>query len=185
MPRLVAQILLSVLMLAIASILYTVTAACTYELVGWNFDILVFLVAGLVTWLFIVVFWMLLWRRYVRWTHRRLQKTIASFFVVLFPAALAGWLTSPVVDESFGMFIAGATAILLWLVATVLIWRETVTERFERIRYFGDNALICPNCGYNLTGLTTCTCPECGSEYTLDELVRSQPTNEANQIERA
>jgi hypothetical protein len=31
-------------------------------------------------------------------------------------------------------------------------------------------ALHCPNCDYNLTGLTENRCPECGSEFDLDEL---------------
>lgn len=29
----------------------------------------------------------------------------------------------------------------------------------------------CPNCGYNLRGLKEARCPECGCEYTIEQLV--------------
>ena len=35
-------------------------------------------------------------------------------------------------------------------------------------------SLDCPECGYSMVGLTSSRCPECGREYTLDELVRLQ-----------
>ena len=32
----------------------------------------------------------------------------------------------------------------------------------------------CPSCGYSLIGLRNLRCPECGTEFTIDELIRSQ-----------
>lgn len=32
-----------------------------------------------------------------------------------------------------------------------------------------DTGLRCPSCGYNLTALTSSTCPECGREFALKE----------------
>ncbi|MBN1513098.1 MAG: hypothetical protein JXB13_13875 [Phycisphaerae bacterium] len=32
----------------------------------------------------------------------------------------------------------------------------------------------CPSCGYSMVGLEQSRCPECGSQYTLDELIRRQ-----------
>ncbi len=32
---------------------------------------------------------------------------------------------------------------------------------------------ICPKCKYNLSGLSQCRCPECGTEFRLDELWRT------------
>jgi len=37
----------------------------------------------------------------------------------------------------------------------------------------GVNAIACPSCGYNLTGLSEARCPEYGSRFTLDQLVAS------------
>ena len=34
----------------------------------------------------------------------------------------------------------------------------------------GIDAIACPTCGYNLTGLREARCPECGSQFTLDQL---------------
>ncbi len=31
----------------------------------------------------------------------------------------------------------------------------------------------CPRCGYSLVGLRQCRCPECGTEFSLDELWRA------------
>lgn len=30
--------------------------------------------------------------------------------------------------------------------------------------------MTCPACGYNMRGLTEARCPECGAEFTLDQL---------------
>lgn len=65
---------------------------------------------------------------------------------------------------------------LVWLISTVFIWRETPAERGDRIHRSTTAAIICPTCGYNLTGLNESRCPECGSGFTLDELLAAQPS---------
>ena len=32
----------------------------------------------------------------------------------------------------------------------------------------------CTRCGYSMVGLRDATCPECGREYTIDELISEQ-----------
>jgi uncharacterized C2H2 Zn-finger protein len=32
----------------------------------------------------------------------------------------------------------------------------------------------CPGCGYSLIGLRELRCPECGMQFTIDELIRAQ-----------
>lgn len=34
--------------------------------------------------------------------------------------------------------------------------------------------VFCPNCEYDLTGLSEARCPECGTQYTLNELWQQQ-----------
>ena len=53
---------------------------------------------------------------------------------------------------------------------------ETARERAERLNASGRDGVVCPTCGYNLTGLTEPRCPECGSQFTLDQLLASQPS---------
>jgi hypothetical protein len=37
------------------------------------------------------------------------------------------------------------------------------------------STVVCPLCGYNLTGLRQAACPECGDTFTLDQLAAAQP----------
>jgi hypothetical protein len=100
---------------------------------------------------------------------------LAGIVVGILGVAITGF-------EGFGAFIGGIFAISLWLIATVLIWRETPAERAKRISASGRSTVTCPTCGYNLTGLSESRCPECGSKFTLDELLASQP-HTAGEIE--
>ena len=73
--------------------------------------------------------------------------------------------------------------VLFWLFCTVLVWRETTAERIERLRARSPEAMVCPACGYNLTGLRQTTCPECGARYTIDELAALQPDRETADLQ--
>lgn len=55
----------------------------------------------------------------------------------------------------------------LVLLVIFLIWRDGYIRGWRTARA---HAPQCPKCGYNLSGLRQCRCPECGAEYTLEEL---------------
>ena len=55
----------------------------------------------------------------------------------------------------------------LTLFVVFLVWRNGYVRGWRRAR---QAAPRCPKCGYNLSGLTHCRCPECGVEYRLEEL---------------
>src|SRR2546427_576734 len=60
--------------------------------------------------------------------------------------------------------------------AVLLVWRETAAERVARMSNLVSNpTVVCPFCGYNLSGLREARCPECGASFTLDALAASQP----------
>ena len=58
----------------------------------------------------------------------------------------------------------------LTLFAAFLLWRDGYRRGWRSAR---EMPPTCPKCGYNLSGLTQCRCPECGTEYRLDELWRT------------
>lgn len=55
----------------------------------------------------------------------------------------------------------------LAMLALFMLWRNGYIRGWRAAR---EAPPACPKCGYNLSGLTHCRCPECGTEYKLDEL---------------
>jgi hypothetical protein len=139
-------------------------------------------VTTIVVWTFIACYWTLLWSKTVRWTIWRIRLTLTAAVVGAGVGAASGALVG-MLDDSFGAFLGGVTTILFWLLGTVLIWRETTAERVERLRARSPEAMVCPSCGYNLTGLRQTTCPECGARYTIDELAALQPDRETADLQ--
>lgn len=58
----------------------------------------------------------------------------------------------------------------VWMAGTALVWRETGLECSRRKRDDPDRVIPCPKCGYDLKALAVVRCPECDTEFTLDEL---------------
>lgn len=182
MSRLIARILLSIFMLPLAAMMY-LTFFIVAERSGWNpysnlgygsRQAFLFTISGTVTWVAIAVYWIAVWSGVVNWNSRRVIGTFAAIAV----AALCGWFIYALLRESstqVGAFVGSATAPMLWVVGTVFVWRETTAERAARLSNASEDALVCPICGYNLTGLSEPRCPECGSKFTLSELVAAQP----------
>lgn len=52
----------------------------------------------------------------------------------------------------------------------LLLWRDGYVKGWRAAR---NQAPLCPGCGYNLSGLSECRCPECGKKYTLEQLWRT------------
>ena len=67
------------------------------------------------------------------------------------------------------LVLVGLTAGITFLVAA-LVWRAGYKKGWRMSRTAPP---ICPTCGYNLSGLTVCRCPECGTTYTLERLWRT------------
>ncbi|MDB5322715.1 MAG: hypothetical protein JWN40_4346 [Phycisphaerales bacterium] len=193
MSQLIARILLAIFVIPIASLIYMVAFIqserwlyrwINYQTYATYRDIarMRFGFSGLIAWAFLAIWWFLLWRKSVRWNGTRIGLTAGA--VVL--AAIAGIIVAAILNQSergFGDFIGSATAPLLWIVATIFVWRETAAERAARVNNSGQDAIVCPTCGYNLTGLTEPRCPECGTQFTLDQLLASQPSRTRADLE--
>ena len=139
-----------------------------------------FSLCGFVTWGFMAVYWFALWRRSTMWTVQRATHTVMVAAAAIVAALLVGTITGEGLSNDFGAFVSSVTAPLLWVTGTIFIWRENQAERAARLNHLGKEALVCPACGYNLTGLKEARCPECGAQYTIDELVARQPGKEGN-----
>jgi len=119
--------------------------------------------------------WVLVWRSNVRWTSARIMGTALIWFLAFAPALGAFLLTiaeSPYSEEE-GCVLAGLSWWAAWIAGTSMLWRESERERIERTVGSHAPLLACPTCGYNMTGLHKARCPECGTQYTLNQIVAS------------
>jgi len=170
---LIARIILSVLMLPAAAVIYFVTFLYVMEQTYYQREP-AFRIAGLVVWAFVAICWFGIWWRDIRFTSKRV---ILMFIVLVLAVACALGMAILVnaLRLLMGDFVGSMVGPLTWLILTTLVWRETTEERTARLRSINESAVICPKCGYNLTGLQGTRCPECGTLYTLDELLVGQP----------
>ncbi len=166
--------MLAIFMLPCAAVLYVIAFVMidASHLLSYPFRrYAMWLVAGMASWIFIAVYWTLLWRASVTWTPTRLHRTsvasVGSIIIGIAAGAVMG-----LVDDDFGVWVGSVVAPLVWLILTTLLWRESADER--AVRASGKSALTCPTCGYNLTGLQSTRCPECGTQFSLDELISRQ-----------
>ena len=190
MSRLVSRILLSIFMFPLAGVFYLFVFVAGEPMlrVITNYrttETIVFIASGVATWFVVGIYWCLLWRSGIAWTPRRVMGTVLSVFGAAVIGLGAGAIAAIVSGEgsSFGAFVGGVVAIIAWLIATVFVWRETALERAQRVRATTGSSVACPTCGYNLTGLTEARCPECGSKFTLDELLAAQRPKTEVEIE--
>lgn len=176
MPRLVSTLLLSTLLPIFGAGVYFLCSLLGYEYVGRRYGSFgrTSLVAGAFTWAFVAVAWWWLWRKPVMWTPQRRSRTWVAALASAGAGVVLGIVTGSVETE-VGWFVGTAAPPLLWLGATALLWQETDAERVRRTGHVGHGPVLCPECRYDLTGLTAARCPECGTQYTLDELYARQP----------
>lgn len=118
---------------------------------------------------FFAVAWLLVWRGAIRWTRERMVQTAASFPAAIIAAAIVYFVSAWAIAE-VGIVVAGLAWATTWLASTALIWCENGSERRDRLARLDISVIACPTCGYNLTGLHEARCPECGSQFTLDQL---------------
>jgi hypothetical protein len=187
MPNLVARILLSLLVIPLGVLCYFSTYVAVDQLIehrGLNGRI----ETGMFTWAFVAACWWWVWRRDVGWTTRRVGWTVGvtviafgmgvagGAFVSMAFAHRYGWTTW---DNEIIVAYASFATPTFWLIGASLAWREYAAERMARLGGARRHGVVCPACGYDLTGLSESRCPECGARYTLDELLASRPDRAA------
>jgi hypothetical protein len=184
MSQLISRILLTVLLFPSAALVLVISFIFAERLLVSDDETALFF-SALVTCAYMIMYWLLLWRRVVAWTPRRVRMTAWAAG----GAAIAGTVLGVVIksilpyDDWLGGLLGSLAGTLLWIGATILIWRETPAERSARLARAGADTLVCPTCGYNLTGLSESRCPECGAQFTLSELYAAQPARAGAEIE--
>jgi hypothetical protein len=81
-----------------------------------------------------------------------------------------------------GAIVLVVLTFMLTMVIAWLVWRDGYVRGWRAAR---TNPPLCPNCKYNLSGLTHCRCPECGTEYRLDHLWRTPVVAEKSTTDNA
>jgi hypothetical protein len=117
---------------------------------------------------------MVIWRP-MRRGRRFVVPSIAT--IALAVASLAGMFAIDELlrsrDEDFLMM----AVLFMGSAAVILVWLPTMQRLLRGKSVIGPDNLVsvhCPHCGYSLIGLRNLRCPECGTEFTIDELIRSQ-----------
>jgi hypothetical protein len=171
MSNTIVRLLLSVIALAATPAVFGGAFIVVYEILGIRGRDEPIMLSCLVTCAFVFAAWPAIWWGQVSWKGWRVAMTAAlaagDIVVAAIPGAVFGAATR---SMAVGFVTAGIVWSLVWLVGTVLIWRETQAEHAARLRRLGVEGVACPKCGYNMTGLRQAECPECGAQYTLDEL---------------
>lgn len=174
MTPLVARILLSVVMFPFficAGLLFGIVLERVVR-VGGNSTAAI---SAVLAYTGAATFWLLLWRGVIVWTATRLARTaMAAVCCTLFTITVGILVATITYAWELIVIFACILGLMVWMGSTVTIWRETTEEFNARIRGAAGGRLLCPTCGYNMVGLYESRCPECGTRYTLDQLLASQ-----------
>ncbi|MCG8407257.1 MAG: hypothetical protein MI923_18825 [Phycisphaerales bacterium] len=172
MSNLLARLLLSLILVFVTPVVYILTYFIMDKTLQ-STDTGDLCIANVISALFLAFSWVLIWSRQVAWTPGRTILTYVAAMWSFFPAFFVAGLVL-IVDEwadELAVILGGMTWGVIWLASTVIIWRETTFERARRLSQVSKSTIACPKCGYNMTGLNHARCPECGTQYSLDEML--------------
>jgi hypothetical protein len=188
MPAIIARLIASIVLMLSLPVLCAALVVAYDEIFGLhrgnelvNFGLILVICAAVA-----MIGWVALWYSQVRWTRRRIVATCALVIGITIAASAFGTAMALVMGrfgEIPGMFFGSIIWGLAWFGLTPWVWKETRAERSARLQRLGPQALACPVCGYNLTGLREARCPECGASYTLDQLYAAM-SETAEPVER-
>ena len=176
MTAMAARLILAMLLLPASMALFVLMFAGIVVRPGIQLTADRLLLLWAILYTFIGTYWVLLWRGVVRWTRRRVGMTLLATLGAMLCGAFVGGMAVVLnrqMPPPIGILFGGGIVPIVWTVATVLLWRETPGERVERLTAAGSPAVACPLCGYSLVGLRECRCPECGTSYTIEQLLVS------------
>ena len=170
----ITRLVLSLALIVAAPVFYTVIFIVWLEATSHRNDEIALMISNVVVGLSFAVGWTVIWLGEVRWGALRITLTGAVVFGSCILAAVIGFVIATMVrEEELGILFGGMLWVVFWLFGTALVWMELPAERRRRLASVGAAEVACPTCGYNLKGLKTTGCPECGSSFTIDQLFAS------------
>jgi hypothetical protein len=185
MPRLVRQILLTMMMVVVAGMFYmtiyvTLDIYLPYGPFWRERHVFCFGLSGLGAWLVIILGWQLIWRDRLRTypvgTAVRVGAVGGAFSAGVAVLVALDLATGGRVTE-LAVFLGSVSVPVTWLLLTITMWNNGPGQRHVEDSTVED-AVRCLKCGYSMRGLSEARCPECGTRYTLDELLAAQPGRE-------
>jgi len=183
MTQLIARLVLAMLILPFAVIVMIAAIAVDISMNSRS-SLGGVLAAWSVTDVFVIVYWIAIWRSPVKWTPQRQALTVGCVVLAVVGAIVsfgALWNIGGIQIEPAALFGGGIFPIV-FVLTTVFAWRETPAERHARVTDRGTDTIACPICGYNMTGLREARCPECGVSFTLDELLTAQSAERREEL---
>ena len=114
------------------------------------------------------------------WSRSMRSRAIALPIVITMGLATLAVAGGVWVEESLGgdTEVAIGGIVLLAFAGALLVWLRAIrrfrVHRPMRNRQDGMLDIRCPTCDYRMVGLRESRCPECGTDYTLDELLGRQ-----------
>ncbi len=101
--------------------------------------------------------------------------SVGTIFTTVLVAIIGVWIEQ-VVNGDEGFLIAAD--VLFGMFAVIMMWLHAY-RKFGRGRpkinsSDGTFDVRCPTCEYRMVGLSESLCPECGTQFTLDELLGAQ-----------
>ncbi|MEM1011075.1 MAG: hypothetical protein AAGI46_02510 [Planctomycetota bacterium] len=176
MPRLVSLTLLSFLALPAAALVYTLVLIIWVDAVSWRHRDLGWIIGSAAALLCVMGWWLLVWFKEVTWNTRRVTFSVLAIPGTAVLGSAVGYVAYLLTDlDTFGMFLGGSSTVIAWLVTACILWRATPMEMIDAVSGEAlDAAVTCPRCSYAMTGLRDARCPECGEQYTLDQLFAAQ-----------
>jgi hypothetical protein len=171
MPRALPHLVLALACLIAVPVVYVISFKWIEE-IAFPPDRTALLISDVVTGALFLGAWILIWRNRLVWTTGLFLKTVLCVLAGLVAGGLAYFAIvaqTSSLDE-VGIIVAGLAWFAVVVGGTGLIWftEPASARRFESAD--DSRPVTCPKCGYNMTGLKQARCPECGTQYTLDEL---------------
>lgn len=181
MTRLLARLLLAFAAILAAPVVCSCLLILLLEVTSWQWNLHCLFASEFISAVLFVIAWLAVWRGQVVWNRWRRQLTFLSVLWSLGVGSTIGFaLATMTNEEDVGLAFAGLFWFVSWIPSTALVWRETARERAARLRAIAVGTVACPHCGYNMTGLHEARCPECGTQYTLNELLASAQESAAD-----